>query len=91
MKTLSVPFRLVLSAAQCQHLLRVLNAYPSATFLRLPPASEQLPFLRDQAEVILDDLVDLLCDQGITDGEINAFGLQLEPLIDLINQPLHDQ
>jgi hypothetical protein len=90
MKTMSIPFRLVLSAAQCQHLLRLLGAYPSATFLRLPPASEQLSLLRDQAEVILDDLGDLLCAQGITGGEINAFGLQLEPLIDLINQPLHD-
>jgi len=85
------PFRLVLSAAQCQHLIRVLGAYPSATFLRLPPASEQLSLLREQAEVLLDDLAHLLSNQGITGGEINAFGLQLESLIDLINQPLHDQ
>lgn len=88
---MSAPFRLVLSAAQCQHLLRVLSAYPSAIFLRLPPAIEQFSLLREQAEVILDDLAHLLCNQGITGGEINAFGLQLEPLIDLINQPLHDQ
>lgn len=86
---MSTPFRLVLSSAECQQLTRVLGDYPSAVFLRLPPGSEHLPLLRHQAETVLDDLGDLLCAKGVADGEINAFGLQLEFLIDRINEPLH--
>jgi hypothetical protein len=91
---MSVPFRLVLDASSYKQLVLALSEDASAAFLQqpsdLPHHQKELLLSRHQAEAILDALGDLLCIKGITNGEINAYGLWLEPLIDLINEPLQD-
>ena len=88
---MSAPFRLVLDAISYKQLVLALSEDAWASFLEqpgdLPHHQKELHLSRHQAEAILD-VGDLLCTKGITNGEINAFGLWLEPLIDLINEPL---
>lgn len=86
------PIRLILDASSYKQLVLALSEDASATFLQqpgdLPHHQKELHLSRHQAEAILDALGGLLCTKGITNGEINAYGLWLEPLIDLINEPL---
>lgn len=43
-----------------------------------------------QQAALLDALGTLIVVKGITDGEINAFGLMIEPLIDIVSQHFYD-
>ncbi len=90
---MSVLPRFVLDANSYKQLVLALRDDASATFLQLsvdlPDNQKELHLSRHQVEAILDALGDLLCTKGITNGEINAYGLWLEPLIDLVNEPLH--
>lgn len=90
---MSTLFRLVLDATEYKQLTLALGDDVSGTFIQqptdLPYNKKELRLSRHQAETILNTLGDLLCSKGITDGEINAYGLWLEPLIDLVNEPLH--
>lgn len=54
------------------------------------PDSTLLQLSTVQQENVLDALSNLLETKGITDGEINALGLAIEPLIDIISQGLYD-
>lgn len=45
---------------------------------------------KEDIDVLLDCLSSLLADEGITDGEINAKGLELETLIDKLNSQICD-
>jgi hypothetical protein len=90
---MSLLLRFVLDANSYKQLVLALCDDASATFLQLsvdlPDNQKELHLSRHQVEAILDALGELLCTKGITNGEINAYGLWLEPLIDLVNEPLH--
>ena len=91
---MSTPFRLVLDASSYKQLVLALSEDATASLLQqpgeLPHQKKEVHLSQHQAEAILDALGNLLCVKGITNGEINAYGLWLEPLIDLINEPLQD-
>jgi hypothetical protein len=90
---MSTLFRFVLEAIEYKQLTLALRDDVSGAFIPqptdLPYNKKELRLSRHQAETILDALGDLLCSKGITDGELNTYGLWLEPLIDLVNEPLH--
>jgi len=90
---MNAPLCLVLDATAYKQLELALREDASAIFLQqpadLPYYKKELHLSRHQAETVLDVLGNLLCSKGITEGEINAYGLWLEPLIDLINEQLH--
>ncbi|SFQ82275.1 hypothetical protein [Hymenobacter arizonensis] len=87
---MSARFSLVLDANSYKQL--ALQDDASATFLQqqaeLPNHQKKLHLSRHQAEAMLEALGDLLCTKDMTNDEINGYGLCLEPLIDLINEPL---
>ena len=70
-----------------------LRANASVAFFQqladLPQHNHNIYLTRQQAEDILDALGDTLCAKGITNGEINAYGLWIEPMIDIVNEQLH--
>ncbi len=86
-------FCLILDATAYKQLELSLREDASAIFLQqpidLPHHKKELHLSRQQAEAILDALGNLLCSKGVTDGEVNAYGLWLESLIDLVNEPLY--
>ena len=90
---MSVLFNLVLDANSYKQLVLTLGEDASVTFFQqptdLPHLQKELHLSRHQVEAILDALGNLMCTKGITNGAINAYGLWLEPLIDLVNEPLH--
>jgi len=90
---MSALLSLVLDTNSYKQLALALRDDASTTFLQqaadLPHHQKELHLSRHQAEAILEALGDLLCTKGITNGEINAYGLWLEPLIDLVNEPLY--
>jgi hypothetical protein len=50
-----------------------------------PNSKKQLQMSCEQNEAIIDALTDLMMAKGVTNGEINNFGLGLEGLIDSLN------
>ncbi len=83
---------LVLDTNSYKQLVLALGDDASAAFLQQPTDltdnQKELHLPRHQAEAILGALGDLLCTKGMANGEINAYGLWLEPLIDLVNESL---
>ena len=76
-------------------LLALLGEEASLPFLSYqavahPSDSTGLPLSAVQQEIVLDALSRLLQTKGITDGEINALSLAIEPLIDTISQGFYD-
>jgi hypothetical protein len=90
---MSILFRFVLDAIEYQQLTLALRDDVSGAFIPqptdLPYHKKERRLSRHQTEAILDAVGDLLCAKGITDGELNTYGLWLEPLLDLVNAPLH--
>ena len=90
---MSALLHLVLDASSYQQLVLALRDEAAVAFLQqpveLPHQQKEFRLSPHQAEAILDALGNQLCAKGITNGEINAYGLWLEPLIDLVNEPLH--
>jgi hypothetical protein len=86
---------LLLDKSTYKQLLALLGEDPLLPCLPLQansfsPNSTLLHLSTVQQENVLDTLSTLLQIKGITDGEINALGLAIEPLIDTISQGLYD-
>lgn len=51
----------------------------------MPYSKKRLQMSYEQNEAIIDALTDLIMSKGITNDEINNFGLSIESLIDSLN------
>ncbi|SMC00653.1 hypothetical protein SAMN00120144_4320 [Hymenobacter roseosalivarius DSM 11622] len=86
---------LTLHALNYQLLINLLDENDSFRYLdkqvvALPYDKKRLRLSVAQQTALLDALGDLILVKGITDGEINAFGLIIEPLIDIVGQNFYD-
>jgi hypothetical protein len=86
---------LILDVPTHKHLLALVGEEASLAFLYpqvvdSPFPSQHLRLSAAQQEAVLDALSTLLLTKGITTGEINALGVMIERLLDIVSQGLYD-